>query len=391
MDDQAPPEAAERFDPVELAPPWVWPLVRRTIWRVIWVGLLMSVVVLAVLKARGLVGMLVIALFFSIAMDPAVSALSHRRGWKRGSATGLVFVAVALTMVLLVGFLVPSMINVVAQISGRLPGWLQTLQSQFHFKIGSGTSDQKTAAQLEALVTDWVKGHVSTLFGFASTIVGVVFQVFTIAMFTFYLAAKAPDIRRSVLRRVPPDRQQRLGWAWDTAIKQTGGYFYSRLILMVINGTLFFVAMVSVGMPWTIALVMSLFEGFVAEFIPAVGTYIGAAVPIIVTLGIRGIWPAVVLVIWTVIYQQIENYWLSPKLSSKTMEINGGVAFGAAIAGGSIAGPMGAFMALPIAALITSFVTNFSRQYPLAYRSAYDPPGLHVDGEAPAEEVQDKS
>ena len=54
------------------------------------------------------------------------------------------------------------------------------------------------------------------------------------------------------------------------------------------------------------------------------------------------------------------------------MEINGGIAFGAAMAGGAIGGPMLAFMSLPIAALITSFVKNFSRRYPLAYFSPYD-------------------
>jgi predicted PurR-regulated permease PerM len=66
-------------------------------------------------------------------------------------------------------------------------------------------------------------------------------------------------------------------------------------------------------------------------------------------------------------HQQIENYWLSPKLSAQSMEINGGVAFGSALAGGAIAGPMGAVMAMPIAALITSFVKHYVPCYELAY------------------------
>ena len=143
---------------------------------------------------------------------------------------------------------------------------------------------------------------------------------------------------------------------------------------MIINGGLFFFAMLLVGVPWLIALPLAVFEGFVAEFIPAVGTYLGAAIPVVVTLGLQGIVPAVILVVWTVLYQQIENYWLSPKVSAQTMEINGGIAFGSALAGGAIAGPMGAFMALPIAALVTSFLKNFSRTYPLVYVSPYDEP-----------------
>ena len=112
-------------------------------------------------------------------------------------------------------------------------------------------------------------------------------------------------------------------------------------------------------------------RGFVAEFIPAIGTYIGAAVPIVITWGIQGLTAAAILLIWTLIYQQLENYFLSPKISARTMEINGGIAFGSAMAGGAIGGPMLAFMSLPIAALVTSFLKN-SRAVTRWRTSPYD-------------------
>jgi predicted PurR-regulated permease PerM len=71
------------------------------------------------------------------------------------------------------------------------------------------------------------------------------------------------------------------------------------------------------------------------------------------------------------VYQQIENYWLSPKISANTMSLNGGVAFGAALAGGALAGPMGAFMALPVAALITSFISNYAAHHEVVYQSPF--------------------
>jgi len=98
------------------------------------------------------------------------------------------------------------------------------------------------------------------------------------------------------------------------------------------------VVMLLVGVDWWIALPLSIFDGFVAESIPTVGTYIGAAIPIIVTLSLIGLVPALVLVVWTVVYQQLENYLLSPRISARTMELNGAVAFGVAKAGGAIAG-----------------------------------------------------
>jgi predicted PurR-regulated permease PerM len=139
-------------------------------------------------------------------------------------------------------------------------------------------------------------------------------------------------------------------------------------------------------MPLAYALPLSIFEGFVAEFIPAVGTYIGAAIPIMLTLVVGGLVPALILLVWVLIYQQAENYWLSPKLSAQTMTLNGGVAFGAALAGGAIAGPMGAFMALPVAALITSIISNTGKTYDVVYHGDYEddtpppPPPVPSDG-----------
>ncbi|MEN8235162.1 MAG: AI-2E family transporter, partial [Actinomycetota bacterium] len=88
---------------------------------------------------------------------------------------------------------------------------------------------------------------------------------------------------------------------------------------------------------------------------------------------------------YVLIYQQVENYWLSPKISSKSMSINGAVAFGAAIAGGALAGPMGAFVALPVAALVIAFMANFTKSYEVVYDAAFDGELLNADeGQAEA-------
>jgi predicted PurR-regulated permease PerM len=81
------------------------------------------------------------------------------------------------------------------------------------------------------------------------------------------------------------------------------------------------------------------------------------------------------------VYQQVENYWLSPRISSDTMSLNGGVAFGAALAGGAIAGPMGAFMALPAAALITAFISNWVKHYEVVYHSPGEGADIASDDE----------
>ena len=175
----------------------------------------------------------------------------------------------------------------------------------------------------------------------------------------------------------------KLGWTWDQAVEQTGGYFYSRFILMIINGFGFFFTMIVVGIPTLIAIPLAIFAGFVSEFIPAIGTYIGAAVPVLIAFAFEGLVAGLIIIGYALVYQQIENYWLSPRLSSKTMELNGALAFGSALAGGAIAGPMGAFMALPIAALITAFISNYRTPHPVVYRSEFDEPEPEPDEPKP--------
>jgi predicted PurR-regulated permease PerM len=358
--------------PVATAPEWVAPMIRKTIWRIVWVIIVMTVLLIAVTRARSLVSMLVISLFFGIAMDPAVTYLSRRFGWRRGAATGLVFAGLSLAVIVTLVFLIPGLVDATSQMGAKVPDWINSIESTFGINIDDGKSPDQVQNDIQAGAQKWLSDNAQQVLGAGSNFLSLLFQFFTVAMFTFYIAAGAPKLQNTMLRQLPPARQQRAGWAWDTAIVQTGGYFYSRILLMVINGSLFFIVMLLVGVNWSIALPLSIFEGFVAEFIPSIGTYIGAAIPVIVTLALVGLVPALILVVWTIIYQQLENYLLSPKISAHTMELNGAVAFGAAMAGGAIAGPMGAFMALPIAAMITAFIKQYVRHYPLVYHSTYN-------------------
>ena len=249
-------------------------------------------------------------------------------------------------------------------------GWAE---DTFGVTIGSGAGlDGDWATSIEDELIAWARGSVGNLLGLATTTLGFVFNMATMAMFTFYFTADAPRFQRSVLGLLPERRQHEIGWAWDQAIIQTGGYFYSRMVLMVINSTGFFFTMVLVGMPVALAIPLAVFGGFVSVFIPAIGTYIGGAIPILLTLAIQGLVAGLIVLAYVLIYQQIENYWLSPKISSKTMSLNGAVAFGGALFGGAIAGPMGAFISLPVAALITALISNFVPHHDIDYTFSYE-------------------
>jgi predicted PurR-regulated permease PerM len=343
------------------------------IWRVIGAILLTLLLLRFSAAASTLLGMVAISFFFSLALEPAVRNLRRRYGWRRGAAVGVIYAAGFGFVVFLVLVLIPAVGQLADSVSANVDDWLLQLRTWTEATFGVAIPTLDVAADAPGAgdaLGGFVDEPLGTLLGFASTGIGLVFNLATIAMFTFYFSAEAPGVQRAVLRLFPPKAQERIGWTWDQAIVQTGGYFYSRMLLMLINGFGFFITMALLGVPMGLALGMAVFGGFVSVFIPAVGTYIGGAVPILVTLALRGLVPGLVVLGYVLVYQQIENYWLSPKISADTMTLNGGVAFGAALAGGAIAGPMGAFVALPVAALITSSISNYARSYEVVYDSS---------------------
>ena len=348
----------------------------RTLWKIVGVVVLVLVGFILLDRARDLVAMLIISMFFSLALVPLVERLHQKRGWKRGAAVGAIYAGGALFMIVMVVFLVPMMVTVAQSIGENWSTWMDNLNNWARDTFNVSLSDIGPASSAgedaASAAEDWGKQALGGFLGALSTGIGLIFSMMTIALFTFYFTVDYQRIQRLVLSWFPPHHQERLGWTWDQAVEQTGGYFYSRMILMVINGSGFFFTMVLVGLPVLFAIPLAIFAGFVSEFIPAVGTYIGGAIPVLLTLAVEGVAQALVVLGYVLIYQQIENYWLSPKLSAKTMTLNGGVAFGAALAGGAIGGPMGAFMALPVAALITSFLTHYRKPQEVVYHSIYE-------------------
>jgi len=331
------------------APGWVRPTI---VWTV---GLVVAVVAgLAVLGLlRQIVTYLLLALFFSFAMEPAVNYMHARWRWRRGAATALLLGLVFLGMLVLVLVFVPTLLKGASAIADRLPQAAQDFQTWAKDTFGvdvSTTSIQSGGAEASSSLLASADSPVSTLIGFTATLIGGIFGAFTVAMFIFYMVAEGPRFRRAVLSFFSEKRQQEVLSIWEAAIEKTGGYFYSRLLLAAINGGLFFILLRIVGVPGAAAL--AFFEGSVAAFIPIVGTYISATVPIVVAFISVGYKGALVLLAYVLVYQQVENYLLSPRIQGKTMQLHPAVAFGAALAGGAIGGLLWAFLALPFAATV---------------------------------------
>jgi predicted PurR-regulated permease PerM len=335
---------------------------RRLVIAIVAAALILLVVTGLLARLGGFLAILGISFFLSFAIEPAVNWFA-RHGWRRGLATGLVFLIIFVSVVVLIALIVPAVINGVQQLLSAFPDWIQKLTDFANRHLGLDLSSEKLQEALRNSAQNLASaaGNIAQgLFGIGAAIVGGIFRWFTIAFFTFYIVAEGPKLRRAICSMLPPERQERVLWTWNTAIDMTGGYFYSRLLLAVINGTLMFGVLHLLQVPF--AAPLAIFVGVVSEFIPTVGTYIAGAAPVLIAL-IYSPPDAIWIIAWIVVYQQLENIWLSPRLTAKTMSLHPAVAFGAALIGGAIGGVLAAFLALPVAGVIQAAIQTYARRY----------------------------
>jgi predicted PurR-regulated permease PerM len=329
-----------------------------------WIPRLLVLIVLAFFAAyasftlfrrlRDLIVWLIVALFLSFALEPAVNWLVGR-GWRRGLASALVLFGLMFLGMITIALMVPLVIDQVQELIDRVPGWLEEASVYTKRWFDIELTGQEILDRIANAQTD-IRAIAANVASIGAFLLGLVFQVATIGLFTFYLVADGPRFRRAVCSLLSPRRQREVLAAWNIAIDKTGGYLYSRLLLAVINAVFTFVALQVLGVPF--ALPLALWQGFVSQFIPVVGTYIAAAVPLVVAL-LEDPWSALFFLVFVLVYQQIENYLLSPRITARTMQLHPAVAFGAALAGGAINGLIGAFMALPAAAVIQATVSTY--------------------------------
>ena len=192
----------------------------------------------------------------TFALEPAVD-WSARRGWRRGLATGAILFGVAVFSIVMVALMIPLVVDQLRALIEAAPDILATISGYterwFNFQISQETLEDQLSnanSDLAGFAAD-IAGNV---FGFASSLVGAIFMLLTIGLFTFYLTADGPRFRRAVLSILPPDRQQHVLWTWEVAIEKTGAYLYSRLLLALVAGVTTFVVLTVLDIPFAVSL-----------------------------------------------------------------------------------------------------------------------------------------
>ncbi|WP_199832387.1 AI-2E family transporter [Streptomyces pactum] len=321
-------------------------------------------------QLTGLLINVLIAFFLALAIEPAVSWMAGH-GMRRGLATFLVFIAVLIAaagfVTLLGSMLAGQIVKMVEDFPDYLDSVINWVNGHFHTEL------RRVDIQEGLLRSDWLRNYVQDsatgVLDVSAQVLGGLFQMLTVLLFSFYFAADGPRLRRGLCSVLPPARQAEVLRAWEIAVDKTGGYLYSRGLMALISGIAHYILLEILEVPYAPAL--AVWVGLVSQFIPTIGTYLAGALPMLIAFTVNP-WYALWVLIFVVVYQQFENYVLQPKLTSKTVDIHPAVAFGSVVAGAALLGAVGALIAIPAIATLQAFLGAYVKRYDVT-----DDPRVH--------------
>ncbi|MEY3618489.1 MAG: hypothetical protein RL726_1187 [Actinomycetota bacterium] len=350
-------------------PRWVW---KATL--VFWLGFLATILFrYAYSRLSSLLIIALVSLFLSLAIEPGVSKLA-RRGWRRGRATMTIILAIVAGTVffmIAIGTLVGTQAADLAQNSDR---YVDRTVEFLNDTLNTDIDAQKVNDSIQdpdGPVQKFIRGQQGTAIKLSVTALGLLLQAFSILLFTFYMVADGPKLRRAICSRLKPDRQERVLATWELAIEKTGGYLYSRALLAGVSALVHWIAFQSLGTAAPVAL--AVWVGLISQFIPVIGTYIAGVLPVLITF-IDSPVKALIVIIVIIAYQQLENFLVAPKITARTMEIHPAISFGSAIAGGALLGPVGAVLGLPVAAMAVALVGASGERHELIQNPLVESP-----------------
>jgi predicted PurR-regulated permease PerM len=243
MADPAPP-AIRRDDAM---PPWI----PRAILWFFGTGLAIVVAWWLIVRLRGLLVMLLVALFLSFALEPAVNWMAER-GWRRGAATLTVMFVLLIAGAIFIWAMGAVLVNQVTDFVDEAPRYIEDAEDWFNDTFDADVDFEDLIAEFQegGSAQEFAAKLGGNIVSAGATVVAVLFQMLTIALFTFYLVADGPRLRRAILSVLPPDRQVEVLRVWEIAIDKTGGYIYSRGILAFFSTLVHWIAFAIIGIPF---------------------------------------------------------------------------------------------------------------------------------------------
>jgi predicted PurR-regulated permease PerM len=330
------------------------PLNRRSPFRVgfggaIGVGLV-YLLYQALVNAESVLVLVVIAAFFAIGLNPTVSRL-ERLGLRRGASVGVVFLGVAAFFAVIGYAILPPLVEQGTKFFRALPGYVNDLKANptiADLDRRFGLID-RTSNYLTSRLGPETAGNILSI---GSTIATTVFKGLTILILTLYFLSSFNGITHTAYRLVPRTRRARVRLLGDEILSRIGGYVAGAFVVALIAGTTSLIWLSALRVPYPLALALVV---MITDIIPMIGASLGAVLVTVVTL-IDSIPVGIATLIFFLVYQQVENYLVYPRVMKRSVDVNPAAAIVGALVGGTLLGVVGALIAVPATAAIQLIV-----------------------------------
>lgn len=316
-------------------------------------GLISAFLLLQLVEAVGSILILVlVALFLAAGLNPAVEFFI-RRGLKRGWSVFVVIIVVLVGVALFFVALVPVIVDQVTAIVDQTPGWLDQLQT--NPRVQELDERWDVVAKIEEFVTggEFAGALFGGVVGLGKAVLSFLSSAFIVFVLTLYFVSGLAPLREAMWRLAPATKRPSIKSLGDRVFDDIGAYVAGAFLVALCSGitTLVFLLVIGLG-EYAVALASVV---AVLGVIPMIGATLGAIV--VSAIGFAtDVNIGIACVIFYVIYQQLENYVIYPRVMQRSFDLPGWAIVVAALVGAALLGVVGTLMAVPTAAAISMVV-----------------------------------
>ena len=311
----------------------------------------------ALIQARSVLILIVVAMFLALGLNPMVELLI-RRGLKRGLAVLLVFLGVLGVLGLAGVAVVPVFSEQISSLIDAGPGILQDLLRNPQIATFNDRFQLISKAQEFLTSGSLIQQLFGGILGAGRVVLSAVFSGFTLLILTLYFLATMPTIKNAIYRLSPASRRDRVRSLEDQVFRQIGSYLSGMFLVALTAGICSYIFLMIIGLR-EFALALAVVVA-ILDFIPMIGATLGAVVVCIVAFT-DSLSTGLIALAFYVAYQQFENYVVQPRVMKRAVDIPGAVVVIAALLGGTLLGVVGALIAVPIAAAVLLLVREVAQ------------------------------
>jgi predicted PurR-regulated permease PerM len=341
----APTDFGAQGNPIDRSHPFYFGFVAT-------LGALVAIVLMRALASTSQIFVLIIvALFLATGLNPAVVAI-QKRGMSRASAVAVIFVSVIGFVIFFVAVVIPPVVSQGTQLINSGPTLLSDLKNNstiadLNSQFGIIDTLQSKLKEITADGTLIVSAFGGVI-GVGRSVLSGTFTALTVLILTLYFITSLPQMVNLGVRFAPASRRDRVNLLTHAVISRVGSFVGSQIVIAAMASIFVLALSFVLGLPSPIAIAMIV---LVCGLIPLIGHFIGCSVVTIIALT-QSVSIGIIAFIAYVVYVQVENYIVTPRIMKRTLAVPGAVTIIAALIGTSLLGLVGGLLAVPIAASI---------------------------------------